>query len=45
MIAGRLLKNSSHPCLAPLNTTRMQPTRESAIGDDFRDADFRIAKG
>jgi hypothetical protein len=24
---------------------RMQPTREAAIGDDFRDADFRIAKG
>jgi hypothetical protein len=23
----------------------MQPTREAAIGDDFRDADFRIAKG
>ena len=37
--------NSSHPCLAPLNPTRMQPTRESAIGNDFRDADFRIAKG
>ena len=23
----------------------MQPMRESAIGDDFCDADFRIAKG
>ena len=45
VIAGRLLKNSSHPCLANLNPTRMQPMRESAIGNDFRDADFRIVKG
>ena len=45
VIAGRLFKNSLHPCLTNLNPTQMQPTREGAIGNDFRDADFHIVKG
>lgn len=28
-----------------LKSTRMQPTREDAIGNDFRDADVRIIEG